>query len=110
MSQIYGDTEYGCKIYTACNGGEDDIDLHNLISKLITSIEATGVQEIDKQTSLIEYKSTKTAKNTEVWSMYLLKVRSHGGYDICGGHRVPKDADTMETQGLQRDAHERGKM
>ena len=42
--------------------------------------------------------------------MYLLKVRSHGGYDICGGHRVTEDADTMETQGLQRDAHERGKM
>ena len=44
MSRIYGGTEYGCKIYTACNGGKDDIDLHNLISKLITSIEATGVR------------------------------------------------------------------
>ena len=42
--------------------------------------------------------------------MYLLKVWSHGGYDIRGGHRVTEDADTMETQGLQRDAHERGKM
>ena len=42
--------------------------------------------------------------------MYLLKVRSHGGYDIRRGHRVTEDADTMGTQGLQRDAHERGKM
>ena len=44
MTRIYGGTEYGCKIYTACNGGKDDIDLHNLISKLITSIEGTGVR------------------------------------------------------------------
>ena len=44
MTQIYGGTEYGCKIYTACNGSKDDIDLHNLMSKLITSIEATGVR------------------------------------------------------------------
>ena len=42
--------------------------------------------------------------------MYLLKVRSHRGYDIHGGHRITEDTDTMETQGLRRDAHERGKM
>ena len=42
--------------------------------------------------------------------MYLLKVRSHGGYDTHGGHRITENMDTMETQGLQRDAHERGKM